>query len=86
MRTTEDLKRYPIASDTYQTTPLFQECLVKVGDKWFMEIRCENDLTILELQLEEALAWLDSSRTNATFRRSIFADKYFSSSWELDLH
>ena len=84
MKITEDLKRYPIASDTYDIQPLFQECLVKVGDKWFMEIRCEKDLSIIELDLGEVFAWLESSRNNNHFKRSIFADQYFSPDWELE--
>ena len=84
MKTAEDLKRYPIASDTYDVQPLFQECLVKVGEKWFMEIRCEKDLSIIELDLGEVLAWLDSSKYSPEFKRSIFADYYFSPDWELE--
>jgi hypothetical protein len=84
MKTTEDLKRYPIASDTYDVRPLFQECLVKVGEKWFMEIRCEKDLSIIELDLGEVFAWLDSSKHSPEFKRSIFADHYFSPNWELE--
>ena len=86
MKTTEDLQRYPIASDTYEVRPIFQECLVKVGYNWFMEIRSGQDLDIVPLKTEEVLAWLDASKHNSRFKRSIFADRYFTPNWELDFH
>lgn len=83
MKTAENLTRYPIASDTHENNT-FQECLVKVGDKWFMEIRSEQDLYITPLKMDEVFAWLESSKNSPSFKRSIFADKYFSRSWRLE--
>jgi hypothetical protein len=82
MKTTEDQKRYPIASDTYEYKPLFQECLVKVGEKWFVEVHGDNEVYVVQLTIDEVLAWIDSSKHHPNFKRSIFADKYFSRSWE----
>lgn len=82
-----DLNRYPIASDTYQLaddlTAYYQECLVIVNERWLMESYYENSVYITELQLDEVLAWLDSSRDNARFKRSVFANKYFNVFWEV---
>jgi len=85
MKTAEDLMRYPIASDTYSEQPLFQECLVKVSANWFMEVRYADDLSIIPLSLDEVFAWLESSQHSAHFKRSVFADKYFSPDWELKM-
>lgn len=82
-----DWNRYPIASDTYQLADdpntYYQECLVTVNDKWFAEIYFGNQLAVIELNFGEVNAWLDASKDNARFKRSVFANRYFTSAWEV---